>query len=34
MGAALRERRGGIGAPAAFHALCNLFSDVLVRSWL
>ena len=30
----LRERRGGIGAPAAFHALCNLFSDVLVRSWL
>jgi membrane protease YdiL (CAAX protease family) len=30
----LRELRGGIGAAAAFHALCNLFSDVLVRSWL
>jgi membrane protease YdiL (CAAX protease family) len=30
----LRALRGGIGAPAALHALCNLFSDVLVRSWL
>ena len=30
----LRELRGGIGAAAALHALCNLLSDVLVRSWL
>lgn len=30
----LRELRGGIGAAAAFHALCNLLSEVLVRSWL
>ena len=30
----LRAWRGGIGAAAAFHALCNLLSDVLVRSWL
>ena len=30
----LRARRGGVGAAAAFHALCNLFSDVLVRGWL
>jgi len=30
----LRAKRGGIGAGAAFHALCNLFSDVLARSWL
>jgi len=30
----LRARRGGVGASAAFHALCNLLSDVLVRGWL
>ncbi len=30
----LRELRGGIGAALAFHALCNLFSEVLFRSWL
>jgi membrane protease YdiL (CAAX protease family) len=30
----LREWRGGIGAGAVFHALCNLLSDVLARSWL
>ena len=30
----LRALRGGIGAPAAFHVLCNLLSDVLARSWL
>jgi membrane protease YdiL (CAAX protease family) len=30
----LRERRGGIGAAVVFHALCNLYADVLVRSWL
>jgi membrane protease YdiL (CAAX protease family) len=30
----LRELRSGIGAPAVFHALCNLFSEVLTRSWL
>ncbi|MGD8858971.1 MAG: MrtC family glutamic-type intramembrane protease [Myxococcales bacterium] len=30
----LRELRGGIGAAVGFHALCNLLSDVLVRSWL
>jgi len=30
----LRALRGGIGAAAAFHALCNLLSDVLARSWL
>jgi membrane protease YdiL (CAAX protease family) len=30
----LRERRGGIGAAAVLHALCNLLSDVLFRSWL
>ena len=30
----LRALRGGIGASAVFHALCNLFSDVLARSWL
>jgi membrane protease YdiL (CAAX protease family) len=30
----MREWRNGIGAAAALHALCNLLSDVLVRSWL
>jgi uncharacterized protein len=30
----VREWRNGIGAAAALHALCNLLSDVLVRSWL
>jgi membrane protease YdiL (CAAX protease family) len=30
----LRARRGGIGASSVFHALCNLLSDVLARSWL
>lgn len=30
----LRARRGGIGAAAVFHALCNLGSEVLARSWL
>jgi uncharacterized protein len=30
----LRTWRGGIGAAIAFHALCNLFSDFLVRGWL
>jgi membrane protease YdiL (CAAX protease family) len=30
----LRELRGGIGAAAAFHALCNLLSETLARSWL
>jgi membrane protease YdiL (CAAX protease family) len=30
----LRALRGGVGAAAGFHALCNLLSDVLARSWL
>ena len=30
----LRALRGTIGAAIAFHALCNLFSEVLARSWL
>lgn len=30
----LRELRGGIGAAAVLHALCNLLSEVLFRSWL
>jgi hypothetical protein len=30
----VREWRHGIGAAAALHALCNLLSDVLARSWL
>jgi membrane protease YdiL (CAAX protease family) len=30
----VRELRGGIGAAAALHALCNLLSEVLVRGWL
>jgi uncharacterized protein len=29
----IRELRGGIGAALVFHALCNLFADVLARSW-
>jgi len=31
---AIRTLRGGIGAAVFFHALCNLYSDVLVRGWL
>lgn len=30
----VRAWRGGIGAAAALHALCNLLSDTLARSWL
>lgn len=30
----VRELRGGIGAAVFLHALSNLLSDVLVRSWL
>lgn len=30
----MRATRGGIGAAVFFHALCNLYSDVLVRGWL
>jgi membrane protease YdiL (CAAX protease family) len=30
----LRAWRGGIGAAIAFHALCNIYSDILVRGWL
>lgn len=30
----LRAKRGGIGAALVFHALCNLLSDTLSRSWL
>jgi membrane protease YdiL (CAAX protease family) len=29
----MRVRRGGIGACAAFHALCNLFASYLARSY-
>ena len=29
----LRARTGGIGAPLAFHALCNLFASYLGRSY-
>jgi membrane protease YdiL (CAAX protease family) len=29
----IRARRGGIGASAAFHALCNLFASYLARSY-
>ena len=29
----LRARRGGVGAAAAFHALCNLFASYLARSY-
>lgn len=30
----LRALRGSIGAAIVFHALCNIFSEVLARSWL
>lgn len=30
----LRAWRGGIGAAIVFHALCNVFSELLVRGWL
>lgn len=30
----IRSLRGGVGAAVFFHALCNLYSDVLVRGWL
>jgi membrane protease YdiL (CAAX protease family) len=30
----VRAWRGGIGAAAALHAMCNLLSDVLFRGWL
>jgi len=30
----IRSLRSGIGAAVFFHALCNLYSDVLVRGWL
>jgi membrane protease YdiL (CAAX protease family) len=29
----LRARTGGVGAPLAFHALCNLFSESLMRGY-
>jgi membrane protease YdiL (CAAX protease family) len=29
----LRQRRGGIGCAAAFHAFCNLFASYLARSY-
>ena len=29
----LRARTGGVGAPALFHALCNLFSESLMRGY-
>jgi CAAX protease family protein len=29
----IRARRGGVGASAAFHALCNLFASYLARSY-
>jgi membrane protease YdiL (CAAX protease family) len=29
----LRAWRGGIGAAIAFHAICNLYSDILARGW-
>jgi membrane protease YdiL (CAAX protease family) len=29
----MRARRGGVGASAAFHALCNLFASYLARSY-
>jgi membrane protease YdiL (CAAX protease family) len=29
----IRNRRGGVGAGAAFHALCNLFASYLARSY-
>jgi membrane protease YdiL (CAAX protease family) len=30
----MRQWRGGVGVTILFHALCNLLSDILVRSWL
>lgn len=30
----VREKRGGVGASLALHALSNLLSEVLVRGWL
>lgn len=30
----LRAWRGGIGAAIVFHALCNIYSEMLVRGWL
>jgi hypothetical protein len=29
----LRARTGGVGAAIAFHALCNLFSESLMRGY-
>ena len=29
----MRARRGGIGAAAAFHAICNLFASYLAQSY-
>lgn len=30
----MRALRGGIGAALVFHALCNIFSEILTRGWL
>ena len=30
----LRARRGGVGAAIALHAMSNLYSEILARSWL
>jgi hypothetical protein len=30
----MRARRGGIGSAMTYHALCNILSDILFRSWL
>ena len=30
----MRAKRGGIGAAIFFHAACNVFAEVLSRSWL
>ena len=30
----VREKRGGIGASAALHALCNIASETLFRTWI
>jgi membrane protease YdiL (CAAX protease family) len=29
----LRARTGGVGASVAFHALCNIFSEMLGRAY-
>jgi uncharacterized protein len=29
----LRARTGGVGAPVMFHAMCNLFSELLMRGY-